>query len=102
MVFLLQFGCSWFTFQSQPELESVCILFTECFTVDETCEHCVSGERRCQDETALGAKLYKLSFTTEWIRNASLTWNIIWFKPVFATDPKTNIAYFKSDPKIII
>ncbi len=41
-------GCRWFTFyQSVYE----CILFRNCPTIDESCEDCVSGERRCIDET---------------------------------------------------
>ncbi len=28
----------------------LCILFSDCPTLDETCETCISGERRCEDE----------------------------------------------------
>jgi hypothetical protein len=41
-------GCRWFTYYQSV---SECILFRNCPTVDESCEDCVSGERRCIDET---------------------------------------------------
>jgi hypothetical protein len=41
-------GCRWFSFYPSG---SECILFQNCPTIDESCEDCVSGERRCIDET---------------------------------------------------
>ncbi len=40
-------GCRWFTFYT---LVPVCVLFENCPTIDESCEDCISGERRCIDE----------------------------------------------------
>jgi hypothetical protein len=40
-------GCPWFTFYT---LIPVCILFENCPSIDESCEDCISGERRCIDE----------------------------------------------------
>ena len=43
------FGCRWFTFYGD---ESECNLFESCPTLDElACYDCISGERRCADET---------------------------------------------------
>ncbi len=28
----------------------LCILFSDCPTLDETCETCISGERRCEED----------------------------------------------------
>jgi hypothetical protein len=43
------FGCRWFTFFSTA---SECILLKSCSTVDESCEACLSGERRCVEVTS--------------------------------------------------
>jgi hypothetical protein len=40
-------GCRWFTFYT---LVPVCVLFENCPSIDESCEDCISGERRCIDE----------------------------------------------------
>ena len=40
-------GCRWFTFYT---LVPVCVLFENCPSIHETCEDCISGERRCIDE----------------------------------------------------
>ena len=37
-------GCRWFTFSP---LTSACFLFQSCDSIDEECEECISGERRC-------------------------------------------------------
>ena len=42
------FNCTWFTYRSSESHESICHLFTDCPTIDETCETCISGERRCE------------------------------------------------------
>ena len=42
-------GCRWFSFYSSvPE----CVLFKNCPSIDESSEDCISGERRCIDETS--------------------------------------------------
>ena len=38
-------GCGWFTFR---EPSSPCFLFKDCPSIDETCDSCISGERRCK------------------------------------------------------
>jgi hypothetical protein len=40
-------GCRWFTFYT---LVPVCVLFENCPSINESCEDCISGERRCIDE----------------------------------------------------
>ncbi len=40
-------GCRWSTFYT---LVPVCVLFENCPSIDESCEYCISGERRCIDE----------------------------------------------------
>jgi hypothetical protein len=42
------FSCRWFTFYSSY---SDCVLFKSCPTIDASCEDCISGERRCIDQT---------------------------------------------------
>ena len=42
-------GCRWFTFHSFKSPKSMCILYYDCATLDETCDTCISGERRCED-----------------------------------------------------
>ena len=43
------FGCKWFTFRSYKSPQPVCFLFSDCPAIDETCETCISGERRCEE-----------------------------------------------------
>ena len=44
-------GCRWFTFASlESSNKSECILLNDCNTLDETCEKCLSGERRCENK----------------------------------------------------
>jgi len=43
------FGCRWFTFHSPS---SECLLYQTCPAIDETCEACISGERRCIEESS--------------------------------------------------
>jgi hypothetical protein len=43
------FGCRWFTFYATT---TECIILRSCSTIDETCEACVSGERRCAEATS--------------------------------------------------
>ncbi len=43
------FGCRWFTFYSAA-LE--CILLKSCSTIDESCQECISGERRCAEASS--------------------------------------------------
>ncbi len=47
-------GCRWFSFYT---LVPECVLFQNCLSIDESCEDCISGERRCIDE--------EMSSTTE-------------------------------------
>ena len=42
------FGCKWFTFRTFKSPQPVCFLFSDCPSIDETCETCISGERRCE------------------------------------------------------
>jgi hypothetical protein len=55
-------GCRWFTFYT---LVPVCVLFENCPSIDESCEDCISGERRCIDEV--------VSSTTEITTTTSTT-----------------------------
>lgn len=41
------FGCRWFTYHLPS---SECLLYLNCLTIDESCEDCISGERRCINE----------------------------------------------------
>ena len=49
------FGCKWFTFHGFKSPESTCILYYDCQDFDESCDTCVSGERRCDEETSTTA-----------------------------------------------
>ncbi len=40
-------GCSWFT---HIQSSSVCLLMTDCQTLDESCDDCISGEVTCEEE----------------------------------------------------
>ena len=41
-------GCNWFTFLPSSK---VCILLSDCSSLDESCEdECLSGEARCEEE----------------------------------------------------
>jgi len=43
-------GCRWFSFvPTNTSVMSSCILYHDCNTLDEDCQGCVSGERRCND-----------------------------------------------------
>jgi len=42
-------SCRWFTFEATA---SECILLETCPTIDESCETCISGERRCISTTS--------------------------------------------------
>jgi hypothetical protein len=42
-------SCRWFTFNTEV---SECLLFKSCSVLDESCEECISGERRCIEETS--------------------------------------------------
>ena len=44
----ITFGCKWFTFHQYKSPQPACLLFSDCSSIDETCETCISGERRCQ------------------------------------------------------
>ena len=44
-----KFGCRWFTFHSHKSPEVMCVLYSDCPSLDEACETCISGERRCED-----------------------------------------------------
>ncbi len=46
-------GCKWFT---HIQSSSVCLLLTDCQTLDESCDDCFSGEVTC-DEEAKGKKI---------------------------------------------
>jgi len=46
------FGCHWFTFYARA-LE--CVILKTCSTIDESCNECISGERRCIAESSTTA-----------------------------------------------
>ncbi len=41
-------GCRWFTFYSPS---SECLLYQTCLSIDASCKDCISGERRCIDDS---------------------------------------------------
>ena len=59
-------ACAWFTFRSFKSQEPICQLFSDCSSLDETCETCISGERRCEveDQTTTTASSTTTTTTT--------------------------------------
>ena len=55
-------GCRWFTFW---EPASPCFLFKNCSTIDESCQACISGERRCDTDLPTTTTTTDASTTTE-------------------------------------
>jgi hypothetical protein len=43
-------GCNWFTIKDMGSF-SYCTILHDCPKLDENCSNCISGERRCQQET---------------------------------------------------
>ena len=41
-------GCKWFTYYGRTRVGQSCVLFRDCPELQEDCEACVSGERRCK------------------------------------------------------
>lgn len=62
ILFRSQAGCRWFTFY---EIGSECILFKNCATLDQSCQECVSGERRCSQATTTIATTTTITTTTD-------------------------------------
>ena len=58
-------GCNWFT---HIQSSSVCLLLTDCQTLDELCDDCISGEVTCEEE-AKGKK----NFNPTQLTNVFLT-----------------------------
>jgi hypothetical protein len=66
-------------------------LFRDCPSLDETCETCISGERRCEDESSTTTPITEETTTTE--RTTTTTgstlgllknyFNVIQFKTLF-------------------
>ena len=60
--------CRWFTFEATG---SECILLTSCPTIDESCETCTSGERRCISTASSSSPSTPSSTTTEFTTTTS-------------------------------
>jgi hypothetical protein len=68
-------GCRWFSFYT---LVPECVLFKNCPSIDESCEDCVSGERRCIDEdmsstTEVTTTTTEMTTTTTEVTTTSIT-----------------------------
>jgi hypothetical protein len=54
-------GCRWFTFHGKA-LE--CLLLKTCPTIDESCQDCISGERRCIEDVSTTTDVTSTATTT--------------------------------------
>ena len=80
----LTLGCRWFTFFTSG---SECVLLQNCPTIDESCEDCISGERRCIDGL--------ISSSTEDISTtATMTTTTPYSSSTTADTPRGNIQIF--------
>ena len=52
-------GCGWFSYDAFP---SLCFLFKDCPTLDESCESCVSSSALCKAKTSKNQMIYLKPF----------------------------------------